>query len=122
MVPLKYLSIFWKTLKMPLINCKINLILAWFASCFITYASVENQVPTFAIADTELYVQVVTLSTQINANGNKYQSKVIMQEWKLYLDYLVDPSFQGANRLFVLSNTGQKNYKSKSSTSTSKGL
>ena len=80
MVPLKYLSIFWKTLKIPLINCKINLILAWFASCFITYASVENQVPTFAIADTELYVQVVTLSTQINANGNKYQSKVIMQE------------------------------------------
>ena len=80
MVPLKYLNIFWKTLEMPLINCKINLILAWCASCFITYASVENQVPTFAIADTELYVQVVTLSTQINANGNKYQSKVIMQE------------------------------------------
>ena len=27
MVPLKYLSNFWKTLEMPLINCEVNLIL-----------------------------------------------------------------------------------------------
>ena len=27
MVPLKYLSNFWRTLKMPIINCEINLIL-----------------------------------------------------------------------------------------------
>ena len=29
MVPLKYLSNFWRTLEMPLINCEVNLILTW---------------------------------------------------------------------------------------------
>ena len=29
MVPLKYLSSFWRTVEMPLINCEVNLILAW---------------------------------------------------------------------------------------------
>ena len=33
MVPLKYLSNFWKTFEMPLINCEINLILTWSANC-----------------------------------------------------------------------------------------
>ena len=28
-VPLKYLSNFWITLEMPLINCEVNLILTW---------------------------------------------------------------------------------------------
>ena len=35
-VPLKYLSIFWRNLEMLLMNCEINLILAWSATCFIT--------------------------------------------------------------------------------------
>ena len=35
MVPLKYLSIFWRTLEMPLINCEINLVLTWSANCVI---------------------------------------------------------------------------------------
>ena len=34
-VPLVYLSNFWRTLKMPLINCEVNLILTWSANCFI---------------------------------------------------------------------------------------
>ena len=33
MVPLKYLSNFWRTLEMPLINCEVNLILTWFEIC-----------------------------------------------------------------------------------------
>ena len=32
-VSLKYLSTFWRTLKMPLINCKINLIVTWSDKC-----------------------------------------------------------------------------------------
>ena len=32
-----------------------------------------------------------------------YQSKVTIQVPKPYLDYLIDPNFQGVNRLFVLS-------------------
>ena len=34
MVPLKYLSNFWKTLEMPLINCEVELILNWSANCY----------------------------------------------------------------------------------------
>ena len=71
----------------------------------------------FKITDTKLYVPVVTLSTQDNAkrfeqlksgfkrtiNWNKYQPKVSPERQNQYLDFLIDPSFQGVNRLFVLS-------------------
>ena len=66
-VPLKYLSNFWRTLEMPLINCEIELILDWSANCVIIYTDVDNQVPTFTITETNLYVPVVTLSTQDNS-------------------------------------------------------
>ena len=36
-------------------------------------------------------------------NWDKYQSKLAVQEQNRYLDFLLDPSFQGVNRLFVLS-------------------
>ena len=68
MVPLKYLSNFWRTLEMPLINCEVNLILNWSADCAIIYTNVANQIPTFGITETNLYVPVVTLSTQDNVN------------------------------------------------------
>ena len=67
MVPLKYLSNFWRTLEMPLPNCETNLILTWSANCVINYTNVTNQNSTFEIAETNLYVSVVTLSTQDNA-------------------------------------------------------
>ena len=60
MVPLKYLSNFWKTLKMTLINCEINLILTRSENYIISNAT-ANQAATFAIIDTKLYVPVVTL-------------------------------------------------------------
>ena len=66
MVPLKYLSNFWRTFKKPLINCETNLILTWSANCVITDDPMANQIPTFTITDTKLYVPVVTLSTQDN--------------------------------------------------------
>ena len=67
LVPLKYLSNFWRTLEMPLINCEIELILTCSADCIKIYTDVNNQVPTFTITETNLYVPVVTLSTQDNA-------------------------------------------------------
>ena len=67
MEPLKYLSNFWITLEIPLINCEINLILTWSASCVIVFTNVANQGATFAISETKLYVPVVTLSTRDNA-------------------------------------------------------
>ena len=66
-VPLKYLSNFWGTLEMPLINCEIKLTLTWYSNCVIVSTDVANQIATFAITDTKLYAPVVTLSTQDNA-------------------------------------------------------
>ena len=67
MVLLKYLSNFWRTLEMPLINCEINLILTWSTNCVIVSTNVANQNATFEITDTKLYVPVVTSSTQDNS-------------------------------------------------------
>ena len=86
-VPLKYSSNFWRTLEMPLINCENNLILTCSADCVFCVAIGKTN---FAIIDTNLYVLVVTLSTQDNAKvlqklklgfrrtikWNKYHSKV----------------------------------------------
>ena len=64
MVPLKYLSNFWRTLEMPLINCEVNLILTWSSTCLLVATRVNNQNAKFAITNTKLYVPVVTLLTQ----------------------------------------------------------
>ena len=66
MVPLKYLSNFWRSLEMPLINCEVNLILTWSSTCILISTNILNQNATFAITDTKLYVPVVPLSTQEN--------------------------------------------------------
>ena len=116
MVPLSYLSVFWRSLELPLINCEVNLILTWSANCVIVSTNVANQNATFAITDTKLYVPVVTLSTQDNAkllqqlksgfkrviNWNKYLSKPELLAQNPNLNHLVEPSFRGVNRLFVL--------------------
>ena len=67
MVPLKYLRNFWWTLEIPLINCEVNLILTWSSDCVTNYSNVANEVPVFAITETNLYVPVIALSTQDNA-------------------------------------------------------
>ena len=64
MVLLQYLSDFWKTLEMPLINCKINLILTWSEKCVL---SNDTKAITFTITDAKLSVPVVTLTSQDNA-------------------------------------------------------
>ena len=116
MIPLKYLSNFWRTLEMPLISCEIELILTWSRNCVITYTDVNDQNPTFTITGTNLYVPVVTLSTQDNAKllsqlksgfkrtirWNKYLSKPELLAQNANLNYLIEPSFQGVNRLFAI--------------------
>ena len=67
MVPLKYLSNFWRTLEIPLINCEVELILTWSENCVMINNNVANQNPTFTITETNLHVPVVTLSTQDNS-------------------------------------------------------
>ena len=99
---------------MPLVNCEINLILTWYEDCVISSATGAT---TFEITDTKLYVPVITLSSQDNAKllqqiksgfkraiiWNKYQPKVSPERRNWCLDFLIDPIFQGVNRLFVLS-------------------
>ena len=46
---------------MPIINSEVELILTWFANCVIIYTNAINQVPTFTITETNLYVPTVTL-------------------------------------------------------------
>ena len=61
MVPLKYLSNFWRTLEMPLINCEISLQLKWSKNFILVAGTAANQNPRFQINDTKLYVAVVIL-------------------------------------------------------------
>ena len=61
---LKYLSNFWRTIEMCLINCEINLIVTWPANYVV---SELNRRVTFAIADIKLYVSAARLSTNDNA-------------------------------------------------------
>ena len=110
-MPLTYLSNFWRGLEMPLINCEINLTLTWFIDCVISPATSK-----FEITDTKLYVLVVTLSIQDNPklleqlrfgfkriiDWNIYQPKVSTERQNQYLDFLINCSFQGVNRLFAL--------------------
>ena len=116
MVQLKYLSNFWRTLEMPLINCEVNLILTWSSNCVLIATAIQNQAATFEITDTKVYVPAVTLSTQENTkflqqlksgfkrviNWNKYLSKPELLAQTPNLNHLVEPSFQGVNRFFVL--------------------
>ena len=105
-----------ETIEKPLINCEVNLILTWSADCVIICTKTANQVPTFAITETNLDVPVVTLSTQDNAkllpqlksgpkrtsSWNKYLPKPELLAQNQNLNHLVEPRFQGVNRLFVL--------------------
>ena len=114
MVPFKYLN-FWRTLEMPLTNCETNLQLTWSRKCFSVAGTAANEEPKFKISNTKLYVPIATLSTQDDAKllkqlesgfrrtiyWNKYQSKITTQAQNRYLDFLIDPSLQGVNRLFV---------------------
>ena len=101
---------------MLLINCEVELILTWSAVCVIIYIDVAEQVPTFTITETNLYVPVVILSIQDSAkllpklksgfkrtiSWNKYLPKPELLARNANLNLLTEPSFQGVNRLFVL--------------------
>ena len=116
MVSLKYLSKFYRALEMLLINCEVELILTWSANCAIIYTDVANQVPAITITEINLYVPVVTLSTQYNAkllpqlksgfkrtmSWNKYLPKPELLAQNENLNHLIGPCFHWVNRIFVL--------------------
>ena len=73
-VPLKYLSNFFRSLEMPLINCKVKLNLTWKKECVLSNQA-GNAV--FIINDTKLYVPFVTLSKEDNKDFIDQQIKVL---------------------------------------------
>ena len=99
---------------MALIIFEINLILTW-PSTWVNSNSAGKG--GFSMTEAKLYVPVVTLLTQDNAkllqqlksafekaiSWNKYQSDPKIYKQNQYLNHLIDPSFQGVNRLFALS-------------------
>ena len=128
-VSLKYLSNFWRSLEMPLINCKVELSLKWIENCVLTSAAIGANAnatgadsATFKITDAKLYVPIVTLSAEDNAKLSKLLSEgfkrtVYWNEYKVignkiveiaanneekYIRELLDSSWQGVKRLFVL--------------------
>ena len=117
-VPLKYLSNFWRSLEMPLINCKVKLSLKWYERCLLTAATTA----TFRITDAKLYVPIVTLSIEDNSKLSKllnegFKRPIYWNEYKVtsnkiveiadandvrYIRELLDSSCKGVKRLFVL--------------------
>ena len=72
-VPLKYLSNFWRSLEMPLINCRVDLSLKWIKNCVLTTAAIGANAnatgadgATFKINDAKLFVLVATLPAEDN--------------------------------------------------------
>ena len=106
---------------MPFINCKIELLLKWIENCISSNAGTAA---TFKITDTKLYVPIVTLRTEDNTKlwklkllsdgfkrsiyWNKYKviDNILVQiaanNEEKYIRELVDSSYQGVKRLFVL--------------------
>ena len=102
--------------KIPLINGEVNHVLTWYVNCVISNSAV-NQTTIFSITNKKCYVPVLTLSTQDNPkllqqlnsrlkctiNWYHYYSKTEpLNAPNSSLDFLIDPSFRGVNKIFVL--------------------
>ena len=71
-VPLKYLISFWRTLEMPIIDCKINLILTWSANCVIYNATATVLVVILSTQDNSKLLQWLKSEFKRTVNWNKY--------------------------------------------------
>ena len=112
--PLKYLSKFWRSLEMALINYKFNLELNWSKDCVMSTIGAT----TFKITNTKLHVPIVTLSSKDKVKlvklledgfkrpvyWNEYQTKRKTRNLvnNNLTRFPLDASFQGVRRLFVL--------------------
>ena len=113
--PLKYFNKFWRSLEMPLSNCKVELSLKWIENCVLTTSANANKA-TFKIADAKLYVPIVTLSAEENSRLSKLLGEgfkrykvvddrvveIADNNEEKYIRELLDSSYQGIKRLFVL--------------------
>ena len=131
-VPIKYLSNFWRSIEMLLINCKVELSLKWVENCVLTTAEIGANADatgadstTLDVTDAKFYVPVVTLSAEDNVKlvkllkegfkrlvyWNKYKvihNKIVeiaAANAKKHIRELLDLSYQRVKRLFVLAYT-----------------
>ena len=118
-MPLKYLSDFWRSLEVPLINCKVELKLKWTKHLFPAggdNAAANLDGIIFAIKDTKLYIPVVTLTARDNQKLSNFLSKGFERSvyWNEYQTkrgnknttneyrYFLESNFVGVSTLFVL--------------------
>ena len=99
---------------MPLINCKAEILLAWYTNCVTIIGN--GTAATLAATDTKLYVPVIILKTEENAKLSKLLNEVFKGSvyWNHYTIFLrnyaaneniregLDTSFQGVSKLFLL--------------------
>ena len=119
-VPLKYVSNFFRSLELPLVNCKIDSELTWHKDCMISSVdAAAGLVVSFMFTDTKLYVPIATFSTKDNTNLTKQLNEGSKRTiyWNQYVSkpfpetlrkktgitrFALDAAFQAVNRLFVL--------------------
>ena len=104
-----------------MINCKVERSLNWIEKCVLTTFADANKV-TFKISDAKLYVSIVLLLAEDNAKSSKilavgFKRPVYWKKYKVIdnisvnnannneekpIRQLLDSSYQGVKRLFVL--------------------
>ena len=103
---------------MPLINCKVELSLKWIENCMLNTVTAA----AFKITDAKLHIPIVTLLSEDNLKLSKllsegFKRSFFWNEYKVipnktveiaaengekYIRELLDSSYQGVKRLFVL--------------------
>ena len=112
--PLKYLSNFWRSFELPLINCNVHVELNWTKDCVMSTIADT----TFKITNTKLSVPIVTFSTKDSVKLSKQLNDEFKRPvyWNAYITkiqsknldnnnhtrFLLDASFQGVKRMFLL--------------------
>ena len=121
---------------MPLINCKVELSLKWIENCVLTTADIgaiadatSTDNATLEVTDTKLYVPVVTLSAGDNVKLVKqlnegFKRPVYWNKYKVIdnkvveiaavteerdIRELLDLSYQGVKKLFLLASENTEN-------------
>ena len=90
------MSNFWRSLEIPLINCKVELSLGWYKKCVLPIA---GNSAAFTITDVKLYVPIVTLS----AEGNVKISKLLSEGFKDQIIGINTIQFQiGLHKLLLI--------------------
>ena len=115
-VPLKYISNFFRPLELPLISIKLYMELNW--TKYSVLSSI-NQNSIFQITKGELYIPVVTLNTESNSKLSRllsegFERTVFWNEYRRKIERInfpandnsikrttLDKSFQGVNKLLV---------------------